>query len=200
MEIRTVKVGVLRTNTYVVVSGNEAIVIDAGGDAAKILELIKDLKVKAIIATHGHFDHVLAVPELKRITGARFLIHREDLEILDFSWNAYGIGEKPIPDGFIDEGDIIKFGESELRILHTPGHTPGSICLFNLNERVIFTGDTLFYAAIGRTDFYGGDHGKILDSVKRILSMFPDETVVYPGHGKSTTIGAEKANLRALLD
>ncbi len=199
MEIRSVKVGILRTNAYVVVSKGEAVIIDAGGDASRILELTEGFKVRAVIATHGHFDHVLAVPEIKKITGAAFLMHKDDIDVLDFSWSVYGMGQKPEPDRFIDEGDIIRFGKTELWVLHTPGHTPGSICLFNLDAKTIFTGDTLFYGAIGRTDFYGGDHTKILESIKKILSMFPDDMVVYPGHGKTTTIGTEKKNLSVLL-
>lgn len=198
MDILKVKTGVLRTNTYVIASEGEAVVIDPGGDVDKILEVIKDIRVQTIIATHGHFDHVLGVPYLKRITNARFLIHAEDLDILEASWELYGSGEVPKPDGFLQEGDIVRFGKTELRVLHTPGHTPGSISIFNVDAKVIFTGDTLFRGAIGRTDFLGGDQQKILGSIRRILE-FPEDFIVYPGHGQETTIGDERKNLSALL-
>ncbi|MCR8433446.1 MAG: MBL fold metallo-hydrolase [Crenarchaeota archaeon] len=198
MEIYTIKTGILRTNTYVVVSKGEAVILDPGGEVNKILELAKNLRVRSIIATHGHFDHVLGVPDLKRTTGAEFLIHADDQDILEASWNLYGSGEVPKPDRYLQEGDIIRFGDAELRILHTPGHTPGSISLFDVSAGVIFTGDTLFRGAIGRTDFLGGDPKKILESVKRILE-FPESFKVYPGHGQLTTIHDERKNLSSLL-
>ncbi len=199
--VRTVKlvVGPLATNTYIIYDTREmeGVVIDPGGDADKILNALKRIHVniKYIIATHAHFDHVLAVPALLDYLDAEFVMHREDLEILEYS--TY-LCRSYIPDwappevddeNFVDEGDEIVFGDASLKVIHTPGHTPGSISL--LGRDYVFTGDTLFRNAIGRTDFPGGSWEKIVDSILRLMAL-PDETIVFPGHGRATSIGREK--------
>lgn len=199
MEIKHVKVGPLRTNTYCLFSANEAVIIDPGGDPEKIISCIDNKEVVAIIATHGHFDHVLAVSFLKKKFSAPFYIHKADIEIMRLSLEHFG-GEFVYPDRLLDEGDTIIFGDSRLLVLHTPGHTPGSICLYDPQRTTIFTGDTLFRGYIGRTDFLGGDPNKIFDSLKKIFSLMPDNAVVYPGHGKPTTIGTERKNLKHLIN
>ncbi len=197
--VRIIKlvVGPLATNTYIVydMGEMEGVIIDPGGDADKILDALKRIHVdiKYIVATHAHFDHVLAAPVLLDYLDAEFVMHREDLEILEYStylcrsyvpdWSP------PEVDLFVDEGDEIVFGETVLKVIHTPGHTPGSISL--LGEDYVFTGDTLFRGVIGRTDFPGGSWEQMVDSIIKLMAL-PDETKVYPGHGKTTSIGREK--------
>lgn len=196
--IHYVTVGPLRSNSYLFVdSGSgEAVIIDAGDDPHKILEMIRPgVRVKKIIATHGHFDHVLAVDDLREALGVEFLIHREDQAVLDIlpesTLHILGVSMKPPrPDGYLDEGDEIRVGTSVLKIIHTPGHTPGSSCL--LTGKTLFSGDTLFAGSIGRTDIPLADQQKIIESIKVKLYALPDDVVVYPGHGWQTTIGAEK--------
>jgi len=197
--IKRLSVGPLNTNCYCLIHGKEAIIIDPGGNHDKILKAIEGLRVKAIIGTHGHFDHVLAVPILKRKLIVPFLMHKDDLEILELFGSHMYLGEPPKPDKYVDEGDIITLGDSKLYVLHTPGHTPGSICLYDIEGKIIFSGDTLFKGAFGRTDLVGGDPEKMFDSLKKIFSLFNDDFRVYPGHGRETTIGAEKKYYGSLL-
>jgi len=192
-------VGPLATNTYIVYDKGEmeGVIIDPGGDPDKILKALEKIHVdiKYIVATHAHFDHILAVPSLLEYLNARFIMHREDLEILEYStflcrsymadWSPPEIGE----EDFVDDGDEIVFGEVSLKVIHTPGHTPGSISL--LGGGYVFTGDTLFRNAIGRTDFPGGDWEQIVDSIIRLMAL-SDETIVFPGHGRPTSIGRER--------
>jgi len=177
--------------------GKDAIIIDPGDDADYIIRKIQDLKLKPqlIIATHGHFDHVLAVPELKLAFQVPFLMHRADLFLLKRSAETSqfftGVrGDPPLmPDKFIKEGDIIKFGQEKLKVMETPGHTPGSVCLYATG--VLFSGDTLFADGVGRTDFSYASSTQLQKSLQK-LSHLPPATRVLPGHGPETTIGEEK--------
>ncbi|GBC71250.1 Hydroxyacylglutathione hydrolase GloC [Candidatus Calditenuaceae archaeon HR02] len=195
-----VSVGPLRSNSYLLIDGGsgEAVIIDAGDEPHKILGLLKTgVKVKKIIATHGHFDHVLAVDDIREVLGVEFLIHRADQVVLDILPEAtlriLGIRLKPPrPDGYLEDGDIIHVGGLQLRIIHTPGHSPGSSCL--LTGKTLFSGDTLFQGTIGRTDIPLADPQKIVESIKSKLYTLPDDILVYPGHGPSTTVGYEKRN------
>jgi len=196
--IRRLVVGPLQENCYVVEDGDtkEAIVIDPGDEAERIIETIRGDKsgVSAIICTHGHFDHLSAIGDIKRETGARLLIHEDELMIFKTAreqamlWG-FDIGDIPDPDGMLKEGDIIRVGNLEFKVIHTPGHSPGGICLYG--EGVVFTGDTLFLDSVGRTDLPGGDMEMLKKSFRRLLDL-PDETEVFPGHGPETTIGREK--------
>ncbi|MCS7145688.1 MAG: MBL fold metallo-hydrolase [Nitrososphaerota archaeon] len=191
-------VGALRSNSYLLVDGgsSEAIIIDAGDEPHKILAMLKPgFKVRRIVATHGHFDHVLAVDDLREALGVEFLIHREDQAVLDIlpesTLRILGVSLKPPkPDAYIEDGDIIQVGGLALKVIHTPGHSPGSSCL--LTGRTLFSGDTLFAGSIGRTDIPLADPERIVESIKAKLYTLPDDTVVYPGHGLQTTIGSEK--------
>jgi glyoxylase-like metal-dependent hydrolase (beta-lactamase superfamily II) len=159
----------------------EAAVIDPGGDVPRIVtELAKrELTVKYILNTHGHWDHTGGNDELKRITKAPLLIHAAD---------AGGVNERP--DGFLEEGKEVRFGTYRLAVLHTPGHSPGGVCLHS--PGVVFSGDTLFAGSIGRTDLPGGSYEDLIDGVRKKLFCMEDDTRVYPGHGPTSTIGQEK--------
>jgi len=196
MIIETVVAGVMEANCYVVgdSSTKEAFIIDPGGDYKKIKKLIdkEGLKVLSVINTHGHGDHIGANSKW----GAPVWIHRLDADFLqDSSKNLSGIfgfllKTKPA-SRLLEDGDLLKMGSHALTVIHTPGHTPGSICL--KGEGVIFTGDTLFYEAIGRTDFAYGSEEDIKRSIKERLFTLDDDYIVYPGHGPMSTIGHEKA-------
>ncbi len=195
-----VSVGPLRSNSYLLVDGGsgEAVIIDAGDEPHKILGMLRTgVRVKKIIATHGHFDHVLAVDDIREALGVEFLIHRADQAVLDIlpqsTLRVLGVSLKPPrPDGYLEDGDTIQVGGLQLKIIHTPGHSPGSSCL--LTGKTLFSGDTLFQGTIGRTDIPLADPQKIIESIKSKLYTLPDDTLVYPGHGPSTTIGYERRN------
>ncbi len=198
MIIKRLVVGPLEENCYIV--GDEdtrqALVIDPGDEPNRILEIIKEneLKVDAIICTHAHFDHIGAVGDIKKATGAKILIHMGDIELYEGAkdqaafWG-YDLDDIPQPDGFLSEGDDARIGDLKFKVLHTPGHSPGGICLYG--EGVLFTGDTLFQGSVGRTDFHGGDMARLKESFKRLLNL-PEDTTVLSGHGPETTIKREK--------
>lgn len=192
-------VGPLQVNCYILADEKtkEAIVIDAGEDAENILEIVKDkgLKVKYIIITHAHFDHVGANKALKEATGADILMHQNDEIVLKSAANhgsLFGIRSvaSPPADRYVKHGDAISAGEVSLKVLHTPGHSQGGICL--LTKGMVFTGDTLFAGSIGRTDLPGGDMVALLRGIKEHLMTLPDNTRVCPGHGPASTIGDER--------
>lgn len=192
-------VGPLQVNCFIVADekSKEAVVIDPGDDAQDILSIIKEkgLKVKYIVNTHGHFDHVGANKAVKDATGAQILIHEDDAPVLASAGKqsaAFGMNpvSSPPADRYVKQGDIITAGEISLKVLHTPGHSPGGICL--LEQGVVFTGDALFAGSIGRTDFPGGNLMSLLRSIKTNLMSLPDETKVFSGHGPASTIGEER--------
>ncbi len=191
-------VGRLHTNCYIVQSGKEALVVDAGDEADRIRRFLTEmgLKPKMIVATHTHFDHVLGVEGLRAETGAPFLIHKDDLPILESmqarvqQFMGFSVPPPPKVDSYLKEGDQLTLGNETIRILHTPGHSPGSISLAGKNY--VFTGDALFNQSIGRTDLPGGDYERLIRSIKQKLFQLADNTLVYPGHGPETTIGDEK--------
>lgn len=189
MKIHTVIVGPLETNCYIVEDekSKEAIVIDPGDEAEKILNFlaIHPLKVRYIVITHGHWDHVGANWELKEKTKALILIHELDVPMLS-------ITNSPKADRYLVDKDRIDIGDLSFSVLHTPGHTPGGICLYNEKEKVLFSGDTLFAGTCGRTDLPYSSEREMEKSLKKLLKL-PAETKVYPGHGPSTTIGNEKS-------
>ncbi|MEK7281697.1 MAG: MBL fold metallo-hydrolase [Chloroflexota bacterium] len=200
MKLSILPLGPFASNCYIVGAeeGDEGMVIDAGYDAQAILHKVKDmgLKIKLIVSTHTHVDHIAAVKGVKEGTGARFALHKDDAKLLNL-WGStthaplgFDLPTPPSPDVLLQGGDAIKIGDLSFLVIHTPGHTPGGICLFG--HGVVFSGDTLFQMSIGRFDLPGGDGSLLLESIHTKLFVLPDETIVYPGHGSKTTIGQEK--------
>jgi len=190
MFIKMFTVGVLGTNCFVVgdTQTEEAIVIDPGlnhaSEAKNILQEIQRnrFRIKFIVNTHGHPDHISGNKMIKEATGAPILIHEYDAPLL----------HSPKADKTLREGDLIELGDIKLRVLHTPGHSKGSIAL--LGADAVFSGDTLFAGSIGRYDLPGGSLEEIMNSIKNKLLALPDHVKVYPGHGEVTTIGEERRN------
>lgn len=199
LTIKRLVVGSLSANCYIV--GNtdtrEGMVIDPGGNPEVILSAINDSKldIQTIVLTHGHSDHIAALFDIQDRTGADVTIHIEDADFLEgrgaYS-SMFGISYKTpeTPDRLLREGDIIELGNTRFTVIHTPGHTPGSICL--LTEDRVFTGDTLFYRGIGTTLMPGSSRRQLINSIQTRLMVLPDDFRIYPGHGRETTIGAER--------
>ncbi len=166
--------------------GGDAVVIDPGDEAEAILDLVRarGLEVRAVLLTHGHWDHVGAVADVAEATGAPVYLHEADLALLE-EWSP-----RPVPAvRFLQDGGMVEAGGLSLEAWHTPGHTPGGLC-YRLGGW-LFSGDTLFAGSVGRTDFPGGSPEELARSLRRLLTL-PDGTTVYPGHGPATTIGRER--------
>ncbi|WP_333870564.1 MBL fold metallo-hydrolase [Desulforamulus putei] len=199
MIIETLPVGNLEANCYIIgcEETGQAAVVDPGDEAGRILDRLAKggLKVAAVVLTHGHADHIGAVGELKKATGAPVMIHAQDGEMLTnparnlSAWLGEQLSFKPA-DRLLEDGDTIQVGTVTLEVIHTPGHTPGGICLRAGKD--LFTGDTLFARSIGRSDFPGGSHTTLIKSIKSKLLALPEDTKIYPGHGPTSTIGEEK--------
>lgn len=195
-------VGMLECNCSVLgdESSGEAVVIDPGDEIERVREVLDRhrLRVRAIVATHAHIDHVGGISELQRQTGAPVLMNAADGPLYqNLAVQAAWLGVHPPQisevSQFLKEGDLVRAGSLSLEVFPTPGHSPGSLSLHLPGERpVIFSGDTLFKGSIGRTDLWGGDSAEIMRSIRNVLLRFPDETRVFPGHGPSTTIGEER--------
>jgi len=202
MIVKQIIVGSMAVCCYIVAceKTGKAAVIDPGGDEKKILAEIKDkgYQVEYIIATHGHPDHVCGNRVLQEATGAKIVMHRLDSlffnkpEVRSY-FSMLGLEPSPPVDREVEEGESIEIGTVSLKVIHTPGHTPGGMCLYNAPD--LITGDTLFVGGLGRTDFPGGSHEELLHSITTKLLVLPAETVVWPGHGyggSRSTIGEEK--------
>lgn len=201
------------TNCYIVEDEQtkETMVIDPGGEPEKIIEMLDALGInnlKYIYLTHCHGDHFGGILELKEKKGGKVLIHRDDAEGL---YNigislTYYIGMEDITleaDSRVDEGDLIHIGNIEFKVIHTPGHTKGGTCLYSKKEKLLFSGDTLFRGTWGRTDLPTSNFSDIINSITNKLAVLPDDTIVYPGHGKTTRIKEEEPiylSLRPRLD
>ena len=203
MILQKLVVGPFATNCYIVGSEltKEGMIIDPGDEARHILKGVEDrqLDIKLIVLTHGHIDHVGAVREVKEVTGAEVCIHTDDAKFISsqkgrlISMLVSGLSypAPPSPDRLFKGGDSVDIGDLHFSVLHTPGHTPGGICL--LGNGVVFSGDTLFNYGVGRTDLPGGSYSQLIDSLQTKLMVLPAETIVYPGHGPETTIGTERS-------
>ena len=184
LEIHKVVVGPVDNNVFVLRCRHtgDAVLIDAANEHDLLLELARDLGVRRVLETHGHWDHIQAVPEL-RDAGYDVAVTAEDAAML----TSY--------DSTIDDEDVIEVGRLRLHAIHTPGHTPGSVCFTIEGTPVLFSGDTLFPGGPGNTSFEGGDFPTIMRSLETRLFTLPDDSLVLPGHGDSTTIGTEKPHL-----
>jgi len=201
MIVKKYSLGSLQANCYFLIEENDLILIDPGDDASFILEELQRqrLNLKAILATHGHFDHIGAVGEIQQSFNVSFYINEKDLFLVKRlnETAKYFLGYNPyfLPINYLKNfpPSLRLRWASKLKIIYSPGHTPGSVCFYFEDEKIIFTGDTLFKSGIGRYDFSYSDKKKLFESLKKILSL-PDETIIYPGHGEETTVGIEKIN------
>jgi len=199
--VESFPVGAFQCNCTVLACADtkQALVVDPGGDPEKIMDVIKhyDLDVKALVHTHAHLDHIAATRDIKEQTQAEILLHPGDRWLYDnfamqamlFGWQVRDV--LPLDGELAHEGRVA-FVKRALQVLHTPGHTPGSVCFVVEQESLVLAGDTLFAGSIGRTDLWGGDFDQILRSIRQRLLTLPDDTRVIPGHGPDTTIGDER--------
>ena len=202
MIIRGFEIGPFGTNCYIVGSEStgEGMIIDPAADPDFIMKQVKklELDIKIIVATHSHPDHLMALGDVKKATGAAFAMHGDEPSGRRAAGASRMISlmvggpveTPPDPDIVLKDGDIIEVGDLKFTVLHTPGHSPGGICLYG--NGVVFAGDTLFNLSVGRSDFPGCSHDVLIDSIERKLMVLPDDTTVYPGHGPKTTIGDER--------
>ncbi len=200
LQIEKMVLGQVSTNCYLAVNTQtkEAILVDPAADARRIEKKIKEMAVKpvAILLTHGHFDHIGAAQELGTLYDIMIYAHEEEQEVmqdsmLNLSAN-FGEPFRAEPDMLLSGGQELVLAGMKIRVLHTPGHTKGGVCYYLPEEGVLFSGDTLFYCSIGRTDFPTGSMSKLVRSAKEKLLVLPEETKVCPGHGEETTIRYEK--------
>jgi glyoxylase-like metal-dependent hydrolase (beta-lactamase superfamily II) len=207
MKIKTFTVNPFAMNCYVYwdEDSKEGVIIDPGAyedfEKADILGHILGEKIdlKLILNTHGHIDHILGNDWAKKQFKAPLLMHKDDMPLIENAvtqGEMYGVNfpKPPEPDKFIDETDEIKFGNNVFKIIHTPGHSPGSVCFIDEKEKIIFGGDTVFRGSIGRTDLWMGDMNVLLDSIRTKIFKYGDDYTIYPGHMEETTIGEEKEN------
>lgn len=204
MILKGLVVGGVGTNCYIIgcEETREGAIIDPGGAPNSIMRIVdqEQLKIKYIINTHGHVDHIGGNAKIKELTNAQILIHEADAKMLTSSASNYSLFmgwpvTSPPADWLLKDGDVIKIGNTiELEVIHTPGHSPGSICLKLKGGKILFSGDTLFAGSVGRTDFPGGSHTQLIKSIKERLMCLEDDVVVYPGHMPPTTIGYERLN------
>ena len=208
MKIKRIIAGIYAANCYLVYTEDEkkeAIIVDPGGDFKSIIEEINNnqLNAKYIVLTHGHADHIGAVISIKKHFNIPVMIHKDDLEMvknhaLNLSGNMAMGAISFEADTLLKDGDKIEFGDKYLKVIHTPGHTEGGICLYY--PGILITGDTLFEGSIGRTDLFGGDYDSLMASIKNKLLQLPDNTIIYPGHGGVSTLKKEKMTNHFLRD
>src|SRR5581483_1025540 len=201
MILQMMQVGPLGVNCYIVGDEDtrEVVVIDPGGNARQIAQVLENLraKVRGIILTHAHFDHVMGVEALKRATGAPLFVGANEkpvFESVESQAKTFGIAVPPLPDPehWLHDGDTVEVGKLKFQVLEIPGHSPGSIALYDAKDGVVFVGDVLMRGTIGRSDFPGGSLEQLLRSIREKLYTLPEGTKVYSGHGPMTTISEEK--------
>ncbi|HDL17799.1 MAG TPA: MBL fold metallo-hydrolase [Bacteroidetes bacterium] len=199
MRVNRLVVGPFAANCYIVnrESSKQCVIIDPGGDAARIKNTLADLRLQAeaVLLTHGHIDHLFALAAFSGNDAITVIAHEDEKVILagvSLQSRMFGLEEMPAPEisRWVHDNDMIQIAEMSFRVIHTPGHSPGGCCFFT--DAAIFVGDTLFDSSIGRTDLPGGNYDHLIHSIRKKLFILPDDTLVYPGHGEQTTIGREK--------
>ena len=202
MKIVIAEIGLLRTNCYLVADeeSGETFLIDPADRADELARLIEreDVKLKGILITHGHFDHVVAVPELAARYHVPIYCGEQEAELLASpvlnESAAFRREVSVVADRLLKDGQKLQLGKTEFTVIATPGHTVGGVCYYAEKERAVFSGDTLFFESVGRSDFHTGNERTLMQSIKERLYVLPDEVTVYPGHGPKTSIGYEKEN------
>jgi len=199
MKIQTFSLGPMQTNCYFIIdeATNRCAVVDPGEECGRILDALSShqLTIEMILLTHGHFDHIMALDELRKTTGVPVLIHKDDADALlepsiSYMLQFAGKDKREEPaDKLLEDGDVLKLGESEIKVMHTPGHTPGSVC-YICGDKIV-SGDTLFRGSIGRYDLHGGNYAVLCKSLKKLVALDGDYRI-YPGHGSSTTLDNER--------
>lgn len=202
MLLKGLTVGLLQENCYILgcESTRQGVVIDPGDNGRAILKVIQQsgLTITAVINTHAHMDHVMAVDAVRDATGAPFYLHRADLPVLAdvperaSLWLDSEVEPIRAPDGYLEHGQLIQFGQEQLEVRFTPGHAPGHVIFVHHAGKQVFAGDTLFQGSIGRYDLPGADGPTLFHSIREQLFTLPDDYIVYPGHGAATTIGTER--------
>ena len=200
LKMITICLGQMQTNCYIVenTKTNQAFVFDPGDQGERIMDTLKEdgMELAGVCLTHGHFDHILAAQAVKEKYNIPIYACRQEEEMLrEPSINMtvhYGQGCSIVPDVFLEDLDVIRLAGFSVQMIHTPGHTKGSCCYYLKDEGVLFSGDTVFYGSVGRTDFPGGSTAEIVRSLHKLVDSLPEETEVFPGHDASTTIGYEK--------
>lgn len=205
MIIKQFLIGFLEANNYLLIDekSREAVLIDCTEKNEEIEETLKeyDATLKYILLTHGHFDHVLGVNDFKKLYGCTVLVHKDDEQILqniDTFMSGFGFGRTEVQkvDGYLEDNEIVEIGDIDIKVIHTPGHSPGSVCY--LVEDNLFTGDTIFRECVGRTDLFGGSFAKLKNSIEDKIFTLDENIKIYPGHGGSSTVGYEKVNNKFL--
>lgn len=199
-ELQTCVLGSVSTNCYLLKNKNtgEVLIVDPADQAQEIFSKVKEMQAKpaAVLLTHGHYDHILAVEDVKKEYQIPvYACEKESGTLLDPSANLSGYGNRSCSlkaDILLEDLQVFDAAGFSVQMIHTPGHTPGSCCYYLEDEGILFSGDTLFYGSVGRTDLPGGSTGQIVESLHRLTDSLPEETEVYPGHDISTTIGYEK--------
>jgi glyoxylase-like metal-dependent hydrolase (beta-lactamase superfamily II) len=200
--VKPLPIGPIQTNCYIIGCTETKLgaVIDPGWDAPTILSEAESagLSIQLVLNTHAHWDHMAANAELLAATDAQLAIHSNDLPLLRAKGGAdlwqIPVTPSPDPDIMLTDGQTLEIGQLEIRVLFTPGHSPGHVSFYEANAGVVFDGDVLFKQGIGRTDLPGGDHQQLMHSISTVLMALPPETIVYSGHGPATTIGEERLN------
>ncbi len=200
MKIERFVVGQLQENCYIVYDEKNLVgmIVDPGDEPDRILEAVrgKSIDIIYIICTHGHFDHIGGVEEIKDGTGGKIVLHRDDLDLYLRAGDqaalwGFGVGPQPKPDILVSEGDELSVGDMKFTVLWTPGHSRGGICLYG--EGLLLSGDTVFAGSVGRTDLFGGNLDELKKSFRRLISL-PPETAILPGHGDISTVGRERSS------